>query len=126
MDFRLEPSIAEYMKANGLNSDTDVISVAGAAKDINDDSFGGVVKSQLALSSKLHSINTIILMNHTDCGGYGGRAAFDNDIEKEHAAHVEELGKAAASLKEIYPDITVKQVLANIDDEGKVNIEEIA
>ena len=125
MDFRLEPAIADYLQTNGLAGDTDIISVAGAAKDVNDGSFGGIVASQIALSSKLHNISTILLMNHTDCGGYGGRSAFDNK-EQEHAAHVRELASAAATLKAQYPDVTVKQVLANIDDEGSVTIEELA
>ena len=78
MDFRLGSAINEYMKNFELINDTDIISVAGAAKSIAQEE-NGFAEGQIDLSKKLHSIKKVILMNHTDCGGYGGRAAFESD-----------------------------------------------
>ena len=124
MDFRLEPAIADYMKAHNLASDTDIISVAGAAKDINDQAFGDIVRGQLGLSKKLHDIQTIILMNHTDCGGYGGRSAFDSrEAEWDH--HVTQLNAASETLQAEFEGITVKKLIADIQDDGSVEIKEV-
>ena len=125
MDFRLESAIEEYMANNKLTNDTDVISIAGAAKDVNDQSMGGAVAGQLALSKKLHDINTIVLMNHTDCGGYGGRSAFESR-EAEWQNHVDALNGAAAILKATYPDVTIKKTIADINDDGSIEIKEVA
>ncbi len=125
MDFRLESAIESYMSDNDLTNDTDVISIAGAAKDLNDGSMGGAVESQLSLSKKLHDINCITLMNHTDCGGYGGRDAFDSR-EAEWENHVEALKTAETYLKGTYPDVAIKKVIADIQDDGSVEIKEVA
>jgi hypothetical protein len=124
MDFRLESAIEAWLAEQNLVNDVDIISIAGAAKDLNDGSMGKAVEGQLALSKKLHDIGTIVLMNHTDCGGYGGRDAFESR-EAEWGHHVAELAKAAATLSETYPGVTIKQVIADIDGEA-VQIKEVA
>lgn len=124
MDFRLESAIEAYLSEKNLTDDVDVISIAGAAKDLNDGSMGGAVESQLGLSKKLHDIGTIILMNHTDCGGYGGRGAFESR-EAEWQNHVDALNGAQSYLKEAYPDVTIKKVIADIQNNGSIEIKEI-
>ncbi len=125
MDFRLQSAIADYIASEGLSNNVDIISIAGAAKDVNDQSMGDAVSGQLALSKKLHDVETIILMNHTDCGGYGGRAAFES-VEAERTHHEAELASAAEKLAVVYPDVTIKKMLADIKDDGSVNIETIS
>lgn len=116
MDFRLEPAISEYLKSEGLTGDTDVISAAGASKDIAQ-LKEGYVEGQVDLSHKLHEIETVVLMNHTDCGGYGGRPAFESD-EAEWAKHVEDLNAAKAKLIAKYPELDVRLTIAHITDAG--------
>lgn len=124
MDFRLGPAIRDFLNEKNLYGDIDIISAAGAAKDIAQlDS--GYIEGQLGLSKKLHSINTVILMNHTDCGGYGGRAAFDSK-EAEREAHLSDMQAAKTKVLASYPDINVLIALANINDDGSVAIEEIS
>ena len=123
MDFRLESAIEEYMDSADICGDADVIAFAGAAKNLNEEP-SGPVETQIDLSKKLHEINTLILMNHTDCGGYGGREAFESpEAEREH--HLSELTKAKERMAEKYPDLTIKLALADIREDGSVNIEEI-
>lgn len=124
IDFRLGSAIRDYMQKNNLYNETDIISYAGATKNINDDA-GGPVETQIDLSKSLHSINTVILMNHTDCGGYGGRSAFESaEAEREH--HLGELNKAKDRLAAKHPDLTIKLALADIKDDGSINIEDIS
>jgi len=121
MDFRLESAIDEYLLQENLTDNVDIISIAGAAKDLNDGSMGNAVEGQLALSKKLHDVQTIILMNHTDCGGYGGRAAFES-IEAERDNHASELTKAAEKLAVEYPDVEIKKILADIKEDETIEI----
>lgn len=123
IDFRLGSAIKNYMDSNGLYDDTDIISIAGAAKDLNVEG-SNVLEGQIDLSKSLHSINTVILMNHTDCGGYGGREAFES-VEAERAHHEEELKRAKEKLISKYDDIKVKMVIADIKDDGSISIEEV-
>lgn len=120
IDFRLEDAIHDHLSKEGLSGDIDIISVAGAAKNLNDGTQT-FVADQLALSHKLHATTTVYLMNHTDCGGYGGRAAFESR-EAEHAHHADELTRAKARIEKELPNVDVKLLLADIQDDGSVII----
>jgi len=123
MDFRLQKAIDQWMSENNLAGDCDMISVAGAGQDIvvNPDGF---VAAQVDLSFKLHSTKVVFLMNHMDCGAYGGHTTFEN-IEVERAHHLSEMIKAAEIIKAKHPDMEVKMILANIGEDGLVMIENI-
>lgn len=123
MDFRLGNAIKKYLEAEGLYDDCDIISIAGAAKDIIENSEG-FLASQIEISKNLHGINTVILMNHTDCGGYGGSAKHEN-ATAEREFHVSELGKARDIIATKYPDLNIKLMLAQIHEDGKIEISEI-
>ncbi len=116
MDFRLESAIQGYMSENGLVDDCDIIAGAGASKDIieNPDGF---IATQVALSVELHSIDQLIIMHHTDCGGYGGSGKHDGH-EAEMEFHRNEMHKARGILKEKYPELEIKLVLAVMSDSG--------
>jgi len=123
MDFRLGSTISKYLEENGYYDDCDMISVAGAAKSIAEENES-FVEAQIDLSKRLHNIQKVILMNHTDCGGYGGRSAFDSD-EAEREAHTQDLQTAKERMLAKYPDLTIKTALAVVGEGGKVHIEEI-
>jgi carbonic anhydrase len=111
IDFRLGEALHDYHRHEELYGDADVISVAGACKGLNDDQ-SGFLDNQIGLSKKLHDIKNIVLINHTDCGAYGGRTAFSSaEVEREH--HLTELKKAQAYLAQKYPDVNVKIMLAD-------------
>lgn len=56
---------------------------------------------QLQISVMLHSPKTILLIQHEDCGAYGGSKAFSS-FEEEQVAHRAELDKVEALLKESF------------------------
>ncbi len=56
------------------------------------------VLEQIRISIRLHETKTVILMLHSDCGAYGGLAAFANDAAQETQHHSQELQRAAAYL----------------------------
>jgi carbonic anhydrase len=127
MDFRFMKGIREYLDAKGMTGDCDLVSVAGAAKNISNpsDSFDTpFVMKQVGLSHDLHHVKKIVLMNHLDCGAYGGAKAFGSP-EEEKAKHIADLKAAGQMVKEKYADVEVTLVLAKLNEDGTVGVEEI-
>jgi len=115
-DARFSDLYDEFLKQKGFDkSKIDLVKIAGGAQALAMDSgiaaAGGIesdkafAASQVAKSIKLHRTNRIVLMVHLDCGGYGGSKAFDDDREKEWSHHLEELKKAAAFIRQKFPEI---------------------
>ena len=72
------------------------MSLAGASKGLitpKNPAEPEIILRQIEISSNLHKISQVILMNHTDCGAYGGRDAFVTS-EDEHSQHVGDMQKA--------------------------------
>lgn len=119
IDFRLGRAIKEWLHEKGLLGDVDIVSVAGAAKNIvephapSDREF---VLRQIEISKRLHNINTVVLMNHTDCGAYG-------DVPR--SVHEGHLVKAAESIRAAFADLDVRRALINISPDGSISIEEL-
>ena len=125
IDFRFGSAITEYLEKNGLANNCDVVSVAGAAKNIaspTKDSDREFVLRQIEISKRLHDIKEVVLMNHTDCGAYGGRSAFPSRAEEEKT-HFAEMQKAASIIRERFPDIEIKLVLANIEESEEIHFD---
>ncbi len=124
MDFRLTPAVEEYFRVNGLSGNADMISVAGAAKGMADQE-NSFLESQIDLSKRLHGIQTVILMNHTDCGAYGGRSGFSSS-EAERERHLDDLRTAKERIQHKDADLEVRLIFGTIGEDGKVVVEEIA
>jgi carbonic anhydrase len=116
MDFRLTGDVHAWLEKKCLVKDCDIISVAGAAKDLAENPQGYVF-SLIKLSIDLHRIKRVILMHHRDCGAYGGSAAFSNQSE-EFAKHKEEIDKAREILARQFPNIAIETFLASPSEKG--------
>lgn len=123
MDFRLGSAVRDYLTEQNLYNDVDIISAAGAAKDVAQEE-GSYVEGQIALSHKLHETKKVILMNHTDCGGYGGRSAFES-CEAERAQHENDLRAAREKLLAAHEVLEVLMTLAVIEEDGSIHIDSI-
>ncbi|MFH1246655.1 MAG: carbonic anhydrase [Candidatus Liptonbacteria bacterium] len=127
IDFRLGTAIKKYMEENNLLGDCDIVSAAGAAKDLASpasESDRAFILRQIDISKRLHHTSKTILMNHTDCGAYGGRSVFASK-EAEDAKHEEEMASAENLIKEKYPDMQVEKVLADISETGEITFRKI-
>lgn len=125
MDFRFGSAIRGELERRGILDDCDIVSIAGAGKCLVSDepkSWHDCSLQMVDLSKKLHGIQKLIIMNHTDCGAYGGREAFESD-EAETAKHKADLAKAAEVVKTRHPDLEVETVLANIIPDGSISFE---
>lgn len=112
MDYRFHSAIREFLVSMDLKNRYDVISVAGAAKELVDGTSTALL-DQVELSQRLHGITDVYVIHHLDCGAYGGHDAFDG-VEAELSRQHEDLSKAAEIITEKFPELKVHKVLARI------------
>ena len=125
IDFRFGKAIKKYLEDENLLGDVDIVSVAGAVKNLVDPKEQGDVEfmtRQVEISSRLHQISQVILMNHTDCGAYGGSEAFENK-NAEYEKHTNDIQKAKEIIIAKFPNLEVKKILAHISPEGQISFE---
>lgn len=119
-DNRFELVLRKLLKRLGVGY-FDPIRIAGGTKYLasvtsEDEANRKFVVDQIRISMRLHETKTVILMLHSDCGAYGGLAAFDGDAAKEAENHRAELQRAASYLLLQIPELTVKPYF--VDFEG--------
>lgn len=87
-DYRFDLVTRKYLKRRGIET-PDRIKVAGGVKELaalegDPEIF---IRHQLRTSACLHSTRRVLLMAHSDCGAYGGWAAFNGNLEAEAQHH---------------------------------------
>jgi carbonic anhydrase len=119
MDFRLTNEIRNWLETEGLMGDSDIVSLAGAAKELVDGTDGakGLLLKQIKISKDLHKACRVILMHHTQCGAYAASYKFASE-EEEITKHKEDLALAEKAIKESFPDLEVLKVIANMKDDA--------
>ncbi len=110
MDFRLRKALGEYL-AWRFPEGYDLISVAGAVQGLNKEGCErDFLLKQLQISSELHNPKTILLIQHADCGAYGGSTAFGGP-EQERQAQKQELERAESFLRQRFPQVVEKHFI---------------
>lgn len=116
-DHRFETVFRKLLKRIGVLTG-DAIRIAGGAKSLaspEQESARQFVLDQIQKSIRLHKTSTVVLMVHSDCGAYGGLAAFNRDAAKEASHHAAELQHAASFLKEQIPGVAIKSYFVDFD-----------
>jgi len=116
-DNRFELGFRKFLKNIGVTF-SDPIKIAGGAKSLAspaNESERDFVLNQIRASMRLHDTKRAILMLHSDCGAYGGLAAFGGDERAEFLHHREELHRAAANLKAAIPGLGVDVYFVNFE-----------
>ena len=124
IDYRFWPQALPLLQSK--YGDFDLIEIAGASKNLTsplepEDKM--TLLENIGISIKLHHPQKIILVNHLDCGAYGGSESFHSEDE-EIKFHRNELEKAKEIIWEKFPALIVQTELLVIDDKGKVKIYE--
>lgn len=119
MDFRFRKKTIRFVQEYLDIPAFDQLAVPGSVKTILE--RRGTVKEALEVSAHLHDIDRFILVNHQDCGAYGGSGGFD-DADAEQAFHEAQLREARDRINGYYPDKAVLMYYARLVDEKK-NIE---
>ena len=108
-DARFAPAVRKLLKRTGVVH-PDSIQVAGGAKCLATPDHASereFILEQIRKSIRLHGTDRVVLMVHSDCGAYGGLAAFAGDLKAEARHHSDELQRAAALLRQTFPTISV-------------------
>jgi carbonic anhydrase len=123
IDFRFWREIMRFVEEKlGLKS-YDFPKLPGAAKAINDClSEVDVAMKCIGVPCDLHHVNKIVVVNHADCGAYGGSVQFNGDDQAEQKFHEGELKKAKEKILSQYPGKEVILAYAKLVDGGE-NIE---
>jgi carbonic anhydrase len=123
MDFRLMDDIERYMSSRGLRDKYDHVVLAGASLGAITDKYPAWNKTfleHLDIAITLHHIQTVIVMDHRDCGAYkvilGSEHTKDPKTEKD--THAAQLKKLKGMITEKHPKLKVELLLMALD--GKV------
>lgn len=122
IDFRFWRATAGFVEKELGIENFDFPSLPGSAKAINECLLDSDVALQcIGVPVSLHHAKRVVIVNHEDCGAYGGSKAFGSP-EDEQNFHEKELKKAKSKLEEKYPDKKYILVYARLTEE-KENIE---
>lgn len=113
IDFRFWRKLIDTLENKGVGS-YDLIGMAGGAKNLIDEDTRTIVFRQLDICTQKHGIKAVYLVNHIDCGAYGGSQAFETP-EKEEEKLTADLLEAKKLIAERYPDLEIKTILMDFD-----------
>jgi len=122
-DQRIRLVVDKFLKRQKILR-PDMIVVAGGAKTLaspRNDFERDFILEQVRMSVRLHQTKQIFLMSHSDCATYGGLAAFGGDRACEADHHQTELRRAAALVKENFPELGVKCFFVTFDGVHEVD-----
>jgi len=111
MDGRLQKAIHEDWVKRNLYGNTDRIAWPGAIKDFVSPEWPSYREHMfwpLKVSYDKHGIRNFILVQHADCGAYGGKSAFNSE-DAEWNQHKADLNDAERLIKDRFPDVTVEK-----------------
>ena len=118
MDFRLNKELEKWIEEAGIiKGQFDLISVAGASKDIVDGSeeIRNNFLKHIGVSVNLHQVKKIIIFHHSDCGAYAQDYQFSS-TEQEQKKQLADMEKAKAIIIEKYPKVEIVFVWGELQD----------
>jgi hypothetical protein len=116
-DARFDAAIRKFLKRRGIVM-ADHIKIAGSAKCLaspEHEEDRDFVLRQIRLSMRRHGSTSLILLIHSDCGAYGGLAAFERDTMREAACLVRELRRARDYIRENEPGLETEAYFVNFE-----------
>lgn len=123
MDYRLVSDVPHYMTKRGLYDKYDQVVLAGASLAAVTDKFPDWNKTfwqHLDVAIQLHGVNTVIAIDHRDCGAYN--VVFGKDFVKDPMAetkiHTEVMAQFDKAITAKHPTLKREYYLMNLD--GKV------
>lgn len=117
MDFRFWKETADFVEKELEIKTFDLATRPGGVRALNETETATKALKPFEISSELHHIKKIVLVNHEDCGAYGGSKKFENKKEEEEF-HKNELKKAAGILKKKYKEHQIITVYARLSEDG--------
>jgi carbonic anhydrase len=103
IDYRLQGYLNKWLERYIPTQSYDRVSIAGGVSDLD------YVIRQVGIALRLHRINTVVLINHEDCGAYGAAGNY-----KRHKADLEE---AERKIEALFPELDVETYYLHLDGE---------
>lgn len=123
IDFRFWKETMRFVEDELGIKTYDFPKMPGAAKAVNECSnVVDVPMKCIGVPCDLHHAQKIVIVNHADCGAYGGAKEWAGCVEAEQKFHEGELRKAKEKISKLYPGKEVILAYAKIVDRGE-NIE---
>ncbi len=117
MDFRFGDAIARHLAEQLGTPLFDSIALPGGVKYILEGDNKAFVRSFFDIARRLHGVSAAVLVNHEDCGGYGGASRFASRDE-ERAFHKNELERAREIVERELGIPRVTILFAGFSDDG--------
>ncbi len=120
IDFRFWKETMKFVEEElGIKS-YDFPKMPGAAKAINEcQNELDIPMKCIGVPCDLHHAEKIVIINHADCGAYGGSVEFKGDLEAEQKFHEAELQRAREKIIANYPEKEVILAFAKLVDGGE-------
>lgn len=120
VDYRFPDEIADFMQKRGAIDKYDHLIVAGGSIGIDNLLYPALKESfiiQMALLKSLHNFNTVIVLDHRDCGLFKAihGAEHAKHPEEELKLHKHHLHNVKKLILQEYPDVTVELLLMSTD-----------
>ncbi len=117
IDFRFHQATINYVRDN-LATDFDLLTIPGVAKNFAEENQSAkeAIRIIKEVSLPLHQIKKIIVMNHWDCGGYGGSKSFSSEEEEENQ-YKNDLLKAKEFLTQEFSQLEVLIGYSKVTDD---------
>lgn len=124
IDFRFHNQLEKLLQDKVCQS-FDLKTDAGAVKQLvsGKAAVRDWILQNIEIARKLHQIKKVVLVNHRDCGAYGGDAAFANHRAQVNF-HKNQLEEATKIIQEKFPDLKVETYFAELEGE-KVSLKKI-
>ena len=123
IDPRFQPLVYNYLKKKKLTGKYSAFTIAGSAIGVTHDKFKkwhSVFIENLSTSIKLHKIEKLIVINHTDCGAAkiaNGKKKFNSlNEDKIHKVSFKKLKKI---VKKKFPKLKIDLNLMSINKKIK-------
>ena len=91
IDFRLQQFLNDWLTKRFGVQNYDRISWAGGVREF------AIVQTQVQISSRLHNVKKVILINHEDCGAYGSLGTKERHLSD--LAYAEQAVKSSLHLQ---------------------------
>jgi hypothetical protein len=111
-DHRFQHAFEAILKSNGVTS-ADRITYPGPSIAVGN----GTLLPAIEKLHSLHDFGTVRILDHTDCGAFGGLEAFNGDELQEAEEHYRRLTIARQAIHTVLPHITVVEHVVGIEEE---------
>ena len=123
IDPRFQPLVYNYLKRKKLTGKYSAFTIAGSAIGVTHNKFKkwhSVFIENLSTTIKLHKIEKLIVINHTDCGAAkiaNGNKRFDSLIEEN--IHKSSFIEIKRKIKKKFPKIKIDLNLISLNNKIK-------